>query len=211
MRIIVIGATGTIGSQVVQALAREHQIVRVGRRHGDFQVDIASRASLVQLFGRLGSFDAVICTAGEARAGHLAELTDADFMLGLTSKLMGQVNVVRIGCQYIRNNGSFTLTSGVLSQEPVSGTAAISMVNAAVEAFVRAAALDLDRGLRINAVSPVWATETLEALGLKATPHMPAAQFVPAYRESVEGHRTGEVLDVRDFVREPVASEGLLY
>jgi NAD(P)-dependent dehydrogenase (short-subunit alcohol dehydrogenase family) len=206
MRIVVIGATGTIGKEVVKALARQHQIVKVGRRSGDFQVDIADKASIEQLFPKLGSFDAVICTAGEARAGRLADLTDDDFMLGLTNKLMGQVNVVRIGRQYINVKGSFTLTGGVLSQEPMPGTAAISLVNAAVEAFARAAALDLDRGLRINAVSPVWSIETLEALGMDATPKMPAAQFVPAYRESVEGHRTGEVLDVRDFVPEPATA-----
>ena len=184
----------------------QHQIVRVGRRSGDFQVDIADKTSIEQLFPKLGSFDAVICTAGEARAGRLADLTDDDFMLGLTNKLMGQVNVVRVGRRYINKDGSFTLTSGVLSEEPMPGTAAISLVNAAVEAFARAAALDLDRGLRINAVSPVWAIETLQALGMDAAPKMPVAQFVPAYRASVEGHRTGEVLDVRNFVPEPVAA-----
>jgi NAD(P)-dependent dehydrogenase (short-subunit alcohol dehydrogenase family) len=206
MRIVVIGATGTIGKEVVKVLAREHQIVRVGRRSGDFQVDIASKASIEQLFPRIGPFDAVVCTVGEARAGRLGDLTDEDFMLGLTNKLMGQVNIVRVGRQYINDHGSFTLTSGVLSQAPMPGTAAISLVNAAVEAFARAAALDLDRGLRINAVSPVWATETLAALGMDAAAKMPAAQFVPAYRESVEGSRTGAVLDVRDFVPEPAAS-----
>ncbi len=211
MRIVVIGAAGTIGKEVVKVLAREHQIVRVGRQSGDLQVDITLKASIEQLFPRLGSFDAVICTVGDARAGRLAELTDEDFMLGLTNKLMGQVNVVRVGREYINKNGSFTLTSGVLSREPLPGTVAVSMVNAAVEGFARAAALDLERGVRINAVSPVWATETLEALGLDARPKMPAAQFVPAYKESVESQRTGEVLDVRDFVPESVASETSSY
>ena len=207
MRIVIIGATGTIGKEVTQALAREHDIVRVGRHSGDFQVDIASKASIEQLFPRLGSFDAVICTAGEAKAGRLGDLTDEDFLLGLTSKLMGQVNIVRVGREYINKGGSFTLTSGVLSREPLPGMAAISLVNAAVEAFTLAAALDLERGIRINAVSPVWATESLQALGMDATPKMPAAQFVPAYRESVEGDSTGQVLDVRNFVPEPLAAE----
>jgi NAD(P)-dependent dehydrogenase (short-subunit alcohol dehydrogenase family) len=199
MRIVIIGAAGTIGKEVVKTLAREHQIVRVGRRSGDFQADIASKASVEQLFAQIGSFDAVICVAGEAKAGRLDDLTDADFLLGLTSKLMGQVNVVRIGLRHINDNGSFTLTSGVLSREPMPGMAAISMVNAAVEAFARAAALDMNRGIRINAVSPVWATETLRALGMDAAAKMPAAKFVPAYKESVEGRRTGQILDVRDF------------
>ncbi len=207
MKVVVIGATGTIGKELVNALEHEHEVVRVGRHRGDFQVDIASKASIEQLFPRLGSFDAVICTAGEAKAGRLGDLTDEDFRLSLTSKLMGQVNVVRVGREYINDGGSFTLTSGVLSREPLPGMAAISLVNAAVEAFAHAAALDLERGIRINAVSPVWATESLQALGLDASPKMPAAQLVPAYRESVEGDGTGQVLDVRDFVPEPLSSE----
>lgn len=200
MRIVVIGATGTIGKEVVKALAREHEVVSVGRRSGDFQVDIASKDSIKQLFLGIGSFDAVICTAGTAKSGGLDELTDDDYMLGLTNKLMGQVNLVRVGRDFVNDHGSFTLTSGVLSKEPIPGTSAISMVNAAVEAFARAAALEMKRGIRINAVSPVRATETLRALGLDIPGGMPAAKFVPAYKESIEGSRTGEVLDVRDFV-----------
>lgn len=200
MRIIIIGATGTIGKQIVRELGRDHEIVPVAAHSGDFQVDIASKESIERLFATVGPFDAVICVAGAAQAGTLDDLTDEDFMLGLTNKLMGQVNVVRAGYDIINDHGSFTLTSGLLSREPMPGTSAISMVNAAVEAFARAAALDLKRGIRINAVSPVWATETIEALDLDIPGGMSAADFVPAYRESVEGTRTGEVLDVRDFV-----------
>ncbi len=206
MRVIIIGATGTIGKELVEQLGRDHDIVRVAAHSGEFQVDIASKDSIERLFPAVGPFDAVICAAGTARSGTLDELTDDDFMLGLTNKLMGQVNVVRVGREYINNNGSFTLTGGVFSHEPMPGMAAMSMVSAAVEAFARAAALDMKRGVRINAVSPVWATETLEALNLDLPGGMPAAEFVPAYRESIESQRTGEVLDVRDFVRQPVSS-----
>jgi NAD(P)-dependent dehydrogenase (short-subunit alcohol dehydrogenase family) len=200
MKVVVIGATGTIGTEVVRRLAREHEIIPVGRRGGDFQVDITSRNSVEQLFAEIGSFDAVICTAGQAPFGRLDDLSDNDYLLGLTDKLMGQVNLVRVGRAYLSDFGSFTLTSGFLSREPVPGSTLISMVNAAVEAFVQAAALEMKRGMRINAVSPIWATETLQAQGLDFSPSMPAAQFVPAYRESLEGWHTGEVLDVRDFV-----------
>jgi NAD(P)-dependent dehydrogenase (short-subunit alcohol dehydrogenase family) len=200
MKVVVVGATGTIGTEVVRRLAREHEIIPVGRRGGDFQVDLSSKSSIERLFARLGSCDAVICTAGQALLGDLDELTDDDFMLGLTTKLMGQVNLVRVGRAYLSDYGSFTLTSGILSREPMLGSACVSMVNAGVEAFVQAAALEMKRGLRINAVSPVWATETLQALGLDFSPSLPAAQFAPAYQESLEGWRTGEVLDVRDFV-----------
>ena len=199
MKIIVIGATGTIGSEIVQALTGRHQVVKAGRQSGDVQVDMTSMDSLRQFFLGIGSFDAVVCAAGTAKYGSLDELTDDDYMLSLSDKLMGQVNVVRAGRDYVNDDGSFTLTSGVLGREPTPRTTAISMVNAAVEAFARAAALEMPRGIRINAVCPVWATETLKALGMPLSGGMPAARFVPAYIESIEGRRTGETLDVRDF------------
>lgn len=199
MKIIVIGATGTIGTEIVEHLQDEHEIVKVGNRRGDEQVDIASKDSITSLFQKVGEFDALVSAAGLAKFGTLDELTDEDFMLGLTNKFMGQTNLVRIGRKYIKDNGSFTLTSGVLSQEPMPGSAAISPVNAAIEGFVRTAALELDRGLRVNVVSPVFAKETMEMMGMDSTHGMPAAKFAPAYKASVEGNYNGQVLDVRKF------------
>ena len=200
MKIIIIGATGTIGRAVVDLLAPDHDIVKVGFSGGGFKVDIASKDSIRKLFHDVGKFDAVISAAGLAKFGSLDSLEDEDYLLGLTNKLMGQVNLVRIGLNYINDNGSFTLTSGVLSQHPMPGSASISMVNAGLEGFVRAAALETQRGIRVNSVSPVWVLETLEALGMDVSEGMPAAQVALAYKESVEGQRSGEVLDVRNFV-----------
>jgi NAD(P)-dependent dehydrogenase (short-subunit alcohol dehydrogenase family) len=199
MRIIVIGATGTIGRQVVKLLEANHDVVRVAFRSGDFRVDLSSKTSIEKLFQDAGSFDAVVCAAGLARFGSLDELGDEDYALGLTSKLMGQVNLVRVGRWHINEKGSFTLTSGLLSREPTPGSSSISMVNAGVEAFVRAAALEMDRGIRVNAVSPIWVKETMEAMGMDSSSGMPAEKVAKAYKESVEGHRNGEVLDVRNF------------
>jgi len=142
-------------------------------------------------------FDAVVCAAGVARFGMLDDLTDEDYGIGLENKLMGQVNLVCFGHKLIRDKGSFTLTSGVLSQEPVVDSSAISMVNAGVEAFVRAASLELQRGIRINAVSPIWVSETLKAMGRDSAAGMPAEETAIAYVESVEGQYNGKVLDVR--------------
>jgi NAD(P)-dependent dehydrogenase (short-subunit alcohol dehydrogenase family) len=199
MRIIVIGATGTIGRQVVKLLEVNHDVVKVAFRSGDFRVDLSSKTSIEKLFQDAGPFDAVVCAAGLARFGSLEELGDEDYALGLTSKLMGQVNLVRVGRWHISENGSFTLTSGLLSREPTPGSSSISMVNAGVEAFVRAAALEMDRGIRVNAVSPIWVKETMEAMGMDSSSGMPAEKVAKAYKESVEGHRNGEVLDVRNF------------
>jgi NAD(P)-dependent dehydrogenase (short-subunit alcohol dehydrogenase family) len=200
MKIVVIGATGTIGRAVVDLLAPYHDIVKVGFKSGDFQVDIASIDSIRKLFQDVGSFDAVVSAAGLAAFGSLDELGDEDYMLGLANKLMGQVNLFREGRLHINDNGSFTLTSGVLSQNPMPGSASISMVNAGLEGFVRAAALEVQRGIRINVVSPIWVKETMEAMGMDTSEGMPADQTALAYKESVEGLRNGEVLDVRHFV-----------
>jgi NAD(P)-dependent dehydrogenase (short-subunit alcohol dehydrogenase family) len=199
MKIIVVGATGTIGKEVVKVLEGDHEIVKVGHRGGDFKVDIASTESIEKLFNNIGSFDAVISTAGLAKFGGLDELTQDDYLLALTNKLMGQVNLFLIGHRYINKNGSFTLTSGVLSQEPVKGSASISMVNAGLEGFVRAAVLEIGDGIRLNVVSPVFVKETMEAMGMDSTHGMPAAKVALAYKESVESLRNGEILDVRKF------------
>lgn len=199
MRIIVIGATGTIGSAVVAALSARHEVVAVGNKQSAIRVDLASTESIAQLFQTIGKFDALVCAAGRAAFGSLDDLKDADFQIGLSNKLMGQVNLVRIGRQHIRDNGSFTLTSGVLSREPMKGSASISMVNAGLEGFARAAALELPGGIRINVVSPPWVTETLLARKMDPSLGLPAATVALAYLSSVEGTATGQTLDPRTF------------
>lgn len=199
MKIVVIGATGIIGKAVVQALSPRHSIIQVGRSGGEYQVDLASKNSIQNLFEAIAPFDAVVSAAGEARFNPLETLSDEDFHFSLSNKLMGQVNLVRVGLPYINDNGSFTLTSGVLTTEPMPGSAAISLVNAGLEGFMRAAALEAPRGIRVNVVSPPWVTETLAAMGRDVSRGMPAARVAAAYLEAVESQRTGEVLDARLF------------
>ena len=199
MRVIVIGAAGTIGKAVVEALADRHEIVRVGRRSGDRQVDIESKESIERFFADIGPFDALISAAGDARFRPLNELTDEDFAFSLSNKLMGQVNLVRTGLQHVRDGGSLTVTSGLLARYPAKGSAAITLVNAGLEGFARVAALEAPRGVRVNVVSPTWVSETLVAMGRDGSGGLPAATVARAYVESVEGTRTGEILDARDF------------
>ena len=197
MKIVVIGATGLIGKEIVQALGGSHDVVPVGHSSGDLRVDITSKQSIEAMFKKIGPFDALVSAAGRAAFGELAKLTDEEFALGLADKLMGQVNLVRLGLAVVREKGSFTLTSGVLAREPMPGSAAISLVNSGIEGFVRAAALQMPRGVRITAVSPPFATETLKALGMDQSIGLPVRTFVKAYRQAVEGTSNGETLDVR--------------
>jgi len=197
MRVIVVGATGTIGSAVVAALSARHTVVTVGLQRGAFQVDLASPDSINHLFRVVGAFDALVSTAGVAKFGSLDDLKDADYQVGLSNKLMGQVNLVRIGREFINDHGSFTLTSGVLSHEPMKGSTSISMVNAGLEGFVRAAALELPRSIRVNVVCPPWVTETLMALKMDPSLGMPASKVAHAYLVSVEGRGTGQTIDPR--------------
>jgi NAD(P)-dependent dehydrogenase (short-subunit alcohol dehydrogenase family) len=193
MRILLIGASGTIGKAVADAFAK-HELISASQGNSPEQVDISNPDSIRRLFARVGKVDAVISAAGQARFKPLTELTDDDFDFSIRNKLMGQVNVVRIGLESVNDGGSFTLTSGVLAQQPMPGSAAISLVNAGLEGFARAAALEAPRGIRINVVSPPWVSETLVAMGMDPKGGLPAATVARSYAESVTGKQTGIVI-----------------
>ncbi|MGO9379011.1 MAG: short chain dehydrogenase [Dissulfurispiraceae bacterium] len=195
MKVIVIGATGTIGKAIVQAIEAHHQLVLVSGSKSDLKVDLADKVSIARMFQAVDRVDAVICAAGLAAFGPFLNLTDADFALGIGNKMMGQVNVVRIGIDYMNDNGSFTLTSGILSRKPMPGSAAISLVNSGLEGFCRAAALEMPRGIRINIVSPNWVVDTLKAFDMDPSIGTPVEAVARVYREALEGNMTGEVLD----------------
>lgn len=199
MKVVVIGATGTIGKALVETLSSQHEVISVGRSSGTYQVDITDANSIQQLFAALGTVDAVVSATGAARFKPLEALSDDDFQFSLANKLMGQINLVRVGLPYVATGGSFTLTSGVLAQEPMPGSAAISLVNAGLEGFVRAAALEMPRGIRINVVSPPWVSETLIARGMPQTGGMAANKVALAYQEALASQRTGETIDARSF------------
>lgn len=200
MTVLLIGATGTIGAAIHDALSTDHEVIGVGRTSGDLQADLSNLDSIQSLYEEVNNFDAVVSAAGNAAFNPLLELSDDDFDLSLSSKLMGQVNLVRYGLPHIStdSNPSFTLVSGVLSQEPMPGSAAISMVNGGVEGFMRAAALEAD-DVRVNVVSPPWVSETLEEMGEDPSDGLPAATVATAFVDSVEGSMTGEVIDARDY------------
>jgi len=199
MKVLVVGATGAIGSAVAQALAgRGHEVIRAGRTRGDLQVDITSDASVEALYAAVGRVDAIVSTAGGLFFGPLFEMTPADFNVGLQDKLLGQVRLALLGQHVLRDGGSITLTTGVAADDPVRGGGNAAAVNAGVEGFVKGAAAELARGLRINAVSPTLLTESMEAYGalFPGVETVSAARVALAYVRSVEGPLTGRVFRV---------------
>jgi len=197
MKIVVVGATGTIGRAVADALSKEHEVIAASR-HSNPPMDIENASSIRAFFGIVGKVDAVVSCAGSARFAPIESLTDDDFAYSLKSKLMGQVNLARTALGYLNDNGSITLTSGVLANHPTPGSSAISLVNAGVEAFSRAAAIEAPRGIRVNVVSPPWIAETLQAMGQEAKNGLPAADNAKAYVVAVTGDRTGQILSSAD-------------
>ncbi|TGD58173.1 short chain dehydrogenase [Flavobacterium humi] len=195
MKIIIVGATGTMGKYLANAWEKEHEVIRVGSSSGDFQVDTTSSESIEKLFNQVGPFDALVCTAGPTHVGPWKTMTGKEFKKGLEGKLMGQVNLVLIGQHYINPKGSFTLITGALAQEPVLNFANASAANGAVESFVRAAAIELGNGIRINAVSPTVIEDSPQYF-----PFFPGdipvtmQQLEYGFRKSVFGANTGKVI-----------------
>ena len=198
MKIVVVGATGTVGKPVVAAFKDRHEVIQVAKTRGGLQVDITDSASIRSLFQGIGKFDALVATAGSVHFGDFNQLGEREMWIGLKDKLMGQVNLVLLGRDHIADGGSFTLTSGVLSHDPIRTGAAASLVNGAIDAFVRAAAIELPRGLRINSVSPGLLEESAAALGHFFPGHetVPGSRVARAFVKSEEGRLTGQVFHV---------------
>ncbi|MFO1090401.1 MAG: short chain dehydrogenase [Hyphomicrobiales bacterium] len=198
MRILIVGAEGTVGKAAAKELGARHEIVKAGRSSGDVKVDLTDRASIEAMYKKVGKVDAVVATAGHVHFGPLVQMTHDQFMSGLKDKLMGQVDLVLAGIPIIADGGSFTLTSGVLDRDPIRAGANASTVNAALAGFVTGAAIELPRSIRINVVSPGLLQESAKKYEGFFPGHEPvsSARVGLAYAKSVEGAITGQVIIV---------------
>ncbi|YAF35159.1 short chain dehydrogenase [Klebsiella pneumoniae] len=198
MKIIVIGASGTIGRAVSEELSQRHEVIRVGRTRGDYQVDITSQESVEALFAQTGEVDAIVSTTGNLHFGPLSTMTDSQFNLGLQDRSAGTNSPGAGRPAFSARRGAITLVSGIVAQEPIAQGVNATTVNAGLEGFVRAAACELPRGIRINLISPTVLSESLAAYGdfFPGFPSVPAAAVAQAYRRSIEGVQTGRIYPV---------------
>lgn len=198
MKILVVGASGTIGASVVKHFKKNHKVISASRSSSDLQVDITSKASIRELFNKIGQLDAVINCAGAVKWADFNDMSEDDFYVGIKSKLMGQVNLVRIAKKFLNTNGSLTLITGILGDDPVYQTTGAALVNGAINSFVKATAYELPNGIRINAVSPGLVEDSKE----KFSAYFPGHNVVSMERvtngfiKSVEGRITGEVIRI---------------
>ena len=197
MKIIVIGGSGTIGKKVASYFSEKHEVIVSRRNNPDLSVDISDATSIKSLFEKVGKVDAIICAAGEAKWAPFNDLSEEDYYIGLRSKLMGQVNLVRIGKNYLNPGGSITLTTGILADDPVPMTASAAMVNGGIHSFVQALALELS-DIRVNVVSSGLVEDALEKYRDFFPGHhpIPMDKMLRGYIRSVEGKGNGEIIRI---------------
>ena len=195
MKVIIIGATGTIGKYVSNALRRQHEVINVSYSRGDYKINIEDENSIINFFKEIGSFDALVATTGKVYFGELHDMSSEKWQIGLNNKLMGQVNLVSHGLKYINDGGSFTLTSGILNKDPVKSGSSAALVNGALEGFVIGSAIEMTRNIRINIVSPTIVSESIEKYkeyfhGFRS---ISADEVAQCYVKSIEGRQTGQI------------------
>jgi NAD(P)-dependent dehydrogenase (short-subunit alcohol dehydrogenase family) len=198
MKILIIGASGTVGRRLTAQLSNKHQVVTAGRSSGDLRVDIRSKDAIDRMFRAAGEIDACICVAESGAMDDFETLTDTEMLENMQGKFFGQVNLVLIGKQYLADGGSFTLTSGIFADEPWKGVTTGGIISGALHSFVLSAAIELKRGLRINAVSPGMVEDSASAYG-HLFPGMRAVSMdtlVDAYTRCIEGNGTGEIVRI---------------
>lgn len=200
MKILVVGGKGTIGSKVSSHLTKKHEVITAGRNSGDVTVDIVDSDSIQSMYESVGTVDAVVCIAGEAKWAAFDSLTEEDFYIGLKSKLMGQVNLVRIGRKFLNAGGSFTLSTGILADDPVDMTSSPAMVNGAIHSFAKAVSLELKDGQRINVVSSGLVEDAVDKYEAYFPGHnpIPMSKVVNGFVKSIEGKGTGQIIRMYD-------------
>ena len=198
MKILIIGGNGTIGTKVTAHFAQSHEVLVASRSNSTLPIDIRNSESITALLERIAPLDAIVNISGEAKWAKFQDLSEEDYYIGIRSKLMGQVNLVRIGKDYLNPTGSITLSTGILADDPVFQTASAALVNGGIHSFVQAAALELKAGIRLNAVSLGLVEDAYEKYKDYFLGHnpIPTPKVINAYVKAVQGGMNGKVIRV---------------
>ena len=198
MKILVIGGKGTIGRKVTERLSEKHEVIIAGRNSGDVTVDFSDSSSIKSMFEKVGKVDSIVTIAGDAKWDKFNNLSEDDFYIGIKSKLMGQVNTVKIGKDYLNPGGSITLSTGILADDPVDMTTSAAMVNGAIHSFTKAVALELENGARINVVCSDLVEDSYEKYKdyFPGNTPVPMKKIVDGYVKCIEGKITGRIIRI---------------
>jgi NAD(P)-dependent dehydrogenase (short-subunit alcohol dehydrogenase family) len=196
--VILIGSKGKMGQAALTGL-KHHKVITASRSAGcDHRVDITNEASIRSLYRAVGKFDAVVNTVGLCEYATFAEMTEQQWMTTVLSKMMGQINLVRIGLEYIADGGSFTLITGILNVKPIPLGIADATTSGAIDTFVKCVAFELPRGIRVNSINPTVLEEAWSVYGemMPGFQPVPGAWVGKAFARSVDGFISGQVLFV---------------
>lgn len=166
--IVIAGGNSGIGFAIAAlALSRQARVTLVGRSKDKLDaaaqrlegkvatvvMDLGSATSAIAGFGTIGKFDHFVSTAADLTYGPLANMEDGAIERMLASKFWGPIHLVKHGVPLMQEGGSILFFSGLAADRPAAGTSIVSALNAGVEGFTRALAVEL-APIRVNAISP---------------------------------------------------------
>ncbi|HDZ3735788.1 TPA: SDR family oxidoreductase [Vibrio vulnificus] len=207
---VVLGGTSGIGAELAKQLESDHTIVHVASRQTG--LDISDEKSVYHYFENIGAFDHLIVTAGSyAPAGKVVDVEVTQAKYAFDTKFWGAVLAAKHGARYLKQGGSITLTSGMLSRKVVANTYVKAAINAAIEATTKVLAKEL-APIRVNAISPgLTKTEAYKGMNAddrdtmyqRTQSHLPvgkvgeASDIAMAYLFAIQNsYMTGTVIDV---------------
>jgi NADP-dependent 3-hydroxy acid dehydrogenase YdfG len=193
-KVLVIGASGLLGSNIVEMLKGTYDVISSSLNDENYPVDISDENSIISLLSKVGKVDAIISTAGMVNFISWSQAKMTDWSFGLQNKLMGQINIMRLGREYVNDGGAIVLTTGLLAQQPIPNSSIVSTVNAGLEAAIASTKVELDGRVRIGAVSPGWISETMLAMGMDPEPGMPVAEVAHLFLDFIKHGENGQVV-----------------
>ena len=197
-KIIVVGATGKLGRVVVEGLQKDYEVIRAGRSGPDLKIDAFDFESVSDILASVGPFDGLVSCIGGTPFKTFEELTMDDFAAGLSTKCFSQLNLAKAVIPFLSENGSITLTSGIIGDEPIIAGSCAAAANGALNMCVSTLAAEYAGKLRINVVSPSIIENSVDHYGMLFDGFEPTSNesIIHAYRRTISAPITGRVMSL---------------